>query len=1113
MKLKIILTSVLILTCCFFIGCKDPDGPGDGTKEWTVTFQTNGGTSINSQKIPNNGKVTPVVPTRDGFSFLGWYRDSNFNSVWDFENDTVTGNLTLYAEWYEIPEGWFNVSFNTNGGSLLMDQLVQEDGFIIEPIAPTKEGLHFGGWFKDAAITQRWHFATDTVTQHLTLYAKWEQKNSATITFVTNSEIEIEPLEAFTGEKIKRPRVTVRSNGQACIGWFFDNNTFQNEFDFLTMEVEGDMTLYAEWGTAVNVWLSSNHAGGFFEGQGNQAWDEEATTVPERRFLQRKDGTHYIDLTCSDTSDYYFRFMIRGTVNGVQLDGRLDPDTHDMQVIYNNPMALPYSTDLARSGRSWKFNSDGDFIILLDARNPSNRTFTLTQPYTITGVNITPETFTRDYGTAFTRQFTATVLGENPPRAITWSLEGATGGTTINQNGLVSVTAAETPKTITVRATSQIMPNITGTASLILQEPSPFPVVYEITVSPESATVMKAANANGTIQTHGSNFAATNQYRGRQFTAMAAASGGATDAVTYSIVESVKPGTQISSTGYLTVALNEEREKFTVRVASAEPDFEDVYTDIPITVQSFNVWIVGHSFSWGRGTQMDDNGDGTYTWTGEITADSINPNGGEGFSFNTNKTSGGGDSGTMGWGGDAWYNFASTTNATTNVFGPGTFTLRAGTSQANMFRINPAEVGRTFTVVLNVMVPSVTVTEVMPPSHEITYGIMDKGDIDPRVTLGYEGRNVTLTAVPEEGYYLSGVTVTGVTTPIINTGANTISFTMPAAATVVTATFALMPAITYGTMDNGDIDPKTANAYPGAAVSLTAVPDPGYYLSGVTVTGVTTPTANALTNTISFIMPDAATEVIALFTAQPAITNNNAAADADGNLLTVASSATPGAPVQITITLGDGKLLDTLTVTGDPDSATLTGSGTTRSFVMPSNAVTVTATFKDRPAPIILETFDPPDVEAGAAFSTVTGYGTSTAGTGNTATATFANDQIRAESGRTLNGKLVFVTGSGGGGGAARTARMTKTFEAMDMSDYTHITFWVRGSVVSTGAGWYTVVVGTTETTYPLAVDTWTQITLPLPANRSAITSIAFGVTGNSRNGSMWVDNVRLINQ
>jgi len=159
----------------------------------------------------------------------------------------------------------------------------------------------------------------------------------------------------------------------------------------------------------------------------------------------------------------------------------------------------------------------------------------------------------------------------------------------------------------------------------------------------------------------------------------------------------------------------------------------------------------------------------------------------------------------------------------------------------------------------------------------------------------------------------------------------------------------------------------------------------------------------------------------------------------------------------------------------------------------------------------LLETFDPPGVTAGAAFSTVTGYGSSTTGTGtNTATATFASDQIRAGSGRTLNGKLVFVTGSGGGG-ATRTARMTRTFTAMDMSEYTHITFWVRGSVA--GTSWYTVVVGSSESTYTLAANTWTEITMALPANRSAITTIAFGVTGNSRNGSMWVDNVQLITQ
>jgi uncharacterized repeat protein (TIGR02543 family) len=44
---------------------------------------------------------------------------------------------------------------------------------IPEPVQPSKPGHTFGGWYKDAGLTTPWNFATDIVTEDITLYAKW----------------------------------------------------------------------------------------------------------------------------------------------------------------------------------------------------------------------------------------------------------------------------------------------------------------------------------------------------------------------------------------------------------------------------------------------------------------------------------------------------------------------------------------------------------------------------------------------------------------------------------------------------------------------------------------------------------------------------------------------------------------------------------------------------------------------------------------------------------------------------------------------------------------------------------------------------------------------------
>ena len=71
-------------------------------KKYTVTYNTNGGSAVDSATVSEGHKLTvPTVPTKDGYTFLGWYKDAAFTNRWNFDADTVTGNTTLYAKWAE----------------------------------------------------------------------------------------------------------------------------------------------------------------------------------------------------------------------------------------------------------------------------------------------------------------------------------------------------------------------------------------------------------------------------------------------------------------------------------------------------------------------------------------------------------------------------------------------------------------------------------------------------------------------------------------------------------------------------------------------------------------------------------------------------------------------------------------------------------------------------------------------------------------------------------------------------------------------------------------------------------------------------------------------------
>ena len=68
--------------------------------ECVISFQTSGGSDVANVKVQFGEKlIRPEDPVREGYSFEGWYKDIHLTEKWDFENDTVQGNLFLYAKW------------------------------------------------------------------------------------------------------------------------------------------------------------------------------------------------------------------------------------------------------------------------------------------------------------------------------------------------------------------------------------------------------------------------------------------------------------------------------------------------------------------------------------------------------------------------------------------------------------------------------------------------------------------------------------------------------------------------------------------------------------------------------------------------------------------------------------------------------------------------------------------------------------------------------------------------------------------------------------------------------------------------------------------------------
>ena len=65
----------------------------------TVTFNSNGGSTVQSQSVTSGAKATePTAPTKEGFTFVGWYSDGDLETEFNFDT-AITADTTLYAKW------------------------------------------------------------------------------------------------------------------------------------------------------------------------------------------------------------------------------------------------------------------------------------------------------------------------------------------------------------------------------------------------------------------------------------------------------------------------------------------------------------------------------------------------------------------------------------------------------------------------------------------------------------------------------------------------------------------------------------------------------------------------------------------------------------------------------------------------------------------------------------------------------------------------------------------------------------------------------------------------------------------------------------------------------
>jgi len=240
--------------------------------EHTVTFDSQGGSYV--APVKTNCGITiaaPALPTYTGYTFDGWYTDTTYATAWDFANDLVGGDMTLYAAWSEIPNNVdYHVIYDPNGGNGTAYDVAENVGDSHTVLANTDSNLSFDrqdyiflGWSTDSNATMVTYTGTGSETvggnaaagDTITLYAVWAEVQLNTdpmVIYMANggtggyddegipygSEYEVLGLDE-TG---------ITHDGYTFKGWNTEADGSGDDYTAGdTFTITNNVTLYAQW--------------------------------------------------------------------------------------------------------------------------------------------------------------------------------------------------------------------------------------------------------------------------------------------------------------------------------------------------------------------------------------------------------------------------------------------------------------------------------------------------------------------------------------------------------------------------------------------------------------------------------------------------------------------------------------------------------------------------------------------------------------------------------------------------------------------------------------------------------------------------------------------------
>ena len=144
-----------------------------GNKKYTISFDTDGGNSLESITAKENETITLPIAVKEGYIFNGWIDETGkiIPSIY-----VVTKDVTLKATWISETADTITIKFDTNGGSKIEDIIIVKGETLKLPQNPTKAGYKFVTWETENGTPI---YNEALLSESVTLYAVWEKEPSS----------------------------------------------------------------------------------------------------------------------------------------------------------------------------------------------------------------------------------------------------------------------------------------------------------------------------------------------------------------------------------------------------------------------------------------------------------------------------------------------------------------------------------------------------------------------------------------------------------------------------------------------------------------------------------------------------------------------------------------------------------------------------------------------------------------------------------------------------------------------------------------------------------------------------------------------------------------------